>query len=198
MDGRHSKFAWSDLPLPSSGWHTSPAPCDQADLLFHRLGYRRGAGCRRLGPFSAPLCPRQACSVSGFERQPSGSGANTWANSCAGVGNPNCRRTRACSGVSRVACTTRPRRVRPLDQPVAAKQPQQGLRRPVPLRRGRIGRHALAVEPLQHLVGGQRHLHQADQRLDTPPATSGTPDGPPTASSTGGGPAPHNSAACTG
>src|SRR5205823_13262041 len=51
-------------------------------------------------------------SITGFERQPSGSGANTWANSCAGVGNPNCRRTRACSGVSRVACTTRPKRVR--------------------------------------------------------------------------------------
>ncbi len=49
--------------------------------------------------------------VFGFEPQPRGTGANTWANSCAGVGKPNCLSTRACSAVSRVAWTTRPRRV---------------------------------------------------------------------------------------
>src|SRR5439155_18919975 len=54
------------------------------------------------------------------------------------------------------------------DQPVAAEQPQQGLRRPVLFRRGGIGHQALTIEPLQQLVGGQRHLHQADQRLHTP------------------------------
>jgi hypothetical protein len=50
--------------------------------------------------------------VPGFPRQPSGGGANTWANSWAGVGKPNCRSTRLCSALSRVACTTRPRRLR--------------------------------------------------------------------------------------
>ena len=106
--------------------------------------------------------------VFGFERQPSGSGANTWANSWAGVGKPNCRRTRACSARQPRGMHHTPQTCPPLDQPVAAKQPQQRLRRPMPFRRGGLGRHALTVEPLQQLVGGQRHLHQTDQRLDTP------------------------------
>ncbi len=69
---------------------------------------------RRFSPspiFRTPLFEARS-RVSVVERQPSGSGANTWANSWAGIGKPNCRRTRACSAVSRVACTTRPRRVR--------------------------------------------------------------------------------------
>jgi hypothetical protein len=64
------------------------------------------------GPIFRTPVSKARPGVFGFDRQPSGNGANTWASRCAGVGKPNWLNTRACSAVSRVACTTRPRRVR--------------------------------------------------------------------------------------
>src|ERR1700676_887736 len=55
-----------------------------------------------------------------------------------------------------------------LDQSVAAELPQQGFCCPAPLGWSGLRCHALAIEPLQRLVGGQGNLHQTDQRLDTP------------------------------
>ena len=68
-----------------------------------------GDGARPI--FRTPVSAARA-EVFGIKSQPSGSGANTWANSCVGVGNRNCRRMLLCAGVKRVACTAPPNCVR--------------------------------------------------------------------------------------